>query len=107
MSSAREARSLIAADVLISTNRDVDAGGARDDRPPAGRRPARPARTETLETPTMVRPADGDADAARMVELRAVSQAFPLYGTVDARAAATRTRTICCRTAAPWSGRSC
>ncbi len=77
-----EAKSLIAADVLISTNRDwpaeardtiarrlSDAGGAE--------------RTEMVETPTMVRPGDHSRRVAKMVELRAVQPAFPLYGTVD------------------------
>ena len=38
-------------------------------------------RTESIETPTMSRPADGRV-VARMVELRAVQSGFPLYGTV-------------------------
>jgi putative ABC transport system permease protein len=74
-----EARALIAADVLISTSRDwtpavrdviarrlMDAGAI--------------GATDTVETPTMVRPAAGTA--VRMVELRAVEAAFPLYGTM-------------------------
>jgi putative ABC transport system permease protein len=77
-----EAKSLIAADVLISTNRDwtpeVRAGidrrladaGSTD-------------RTETIETPTMVRPADRSKAVAKMAELRAVQPGFPLYGSVD------------------------
>jgi putative ABC transport system permease protein len=77
-----EAKSLIAADVLIATNRDwtpdarstidrrlADAGGAE--------------RTETVETPTMVRPADRSKAVAKMAELRAVQPRFPLYGTID------------------------
>ena len=77
-----EAKSLIAADVLIGTSRDwtaearqtierrlSDAGGAE--------------RTETIETPTMVRPADRSRPVAKMAELRAVQKAFPLYGRVD------------------------
>ena len=39
------------------------------------------ARTESIETPTMVRADNGDA-TARMVELRAVEAAFPFYGTL-------------------------
>ncbi len=76
----REARSLIAADVLISTNRDW----TPEARQIIDRRLAEAgatARTETIETPTMARPADGRA-VAKMVELRAVQPAFPLYGTV-------------------------
>jgi putative ABC transport system permease protein len=77
----REARSLIAADVLIDTSREwtPEARAAIDGRlAEAGS----PARTETIETPTMVRPADG-RPVARMVELRAVQAGFPLYGNVD------------------------
>ena len=77
----REARSLIAADVLIATNRDWTAAA----RLTIDRRLADAGiteRTETVETPTMVRPADGSKAVARMVELKAVQPAFPLYGTV-------------------------
>ena len=79
---SREAKSLIAADVLISTNREwtpkareiidrrlADAGAT--------------TRTETVETPTMVRPADQAKAVARMVELRGVQAAFPIYGSVE------------------------
>jgi putative ABC transport system permease protein len=74
----QEAKSLIAADVLISTNRDwTPAARATIDR----RLSAYGAidRTDTIETATMVRPAD-DRPVARMVELRAVQPPFPLYG---------------------------
>jgi len=77
----REARSLIAADVLIDTSRDwtPEARQKIDGRlSEAGSI----ARTETIETPTMVRPVD-DRPVARMVELRAVQAGFPLYGSVD------------------------
>ena len=77
----REARSLIAADVLISTNREwtPSARATIDQRlAEAGA----DARTDTVETPTMVRPADSSKVTARMVELRAVGPEFPLYGTV-------------------------
>src|SRR5207244_9785260 len=40
------------------------------------------ARTETIETPTMVRPADPAKPIAKMGELRAVQSGFPLYGAV-------------------------
>src|SRR3954454_23912186 len=65
----REARSLIAADVLIATHRDWTAAA----RPSIDRRLAAAGtieRTETVETPTMVRPADGSKAVARMVELK-------------------------------------
>jgi putative ABC transport system permease protein len=77
-----EAKSLIAADVLMATNRDwtpearatidrrlAEAGGTE--------------RTETVETPTMVRPADRSKAIAKMTELRAVQPRFPLYGSID------------------------
>jgi putative ABC transport system permease protein len=76
----REAKALIAADVLISTN----SGWTEDARQTIDRRLAEFGaleRTESIETPTMSRPADGRV-VARMVELRAVQAAFPLYGTV-------------------------
>ena len=77
----REARSLIAADVLISTNREwTEAARATIDRRLVEAGAA--AHTDTVETPTMVRPADSSKPTARMVELRAVGSEFPLYGTV-------------------------
>jgi len=76
-----EAKALIAADLLVGTNRDwtpeslaiinrrfAEYGGL--------------AKTETIETATMVRPADRSKPIAKMAELRAVQPAFPLYGTV-------------------------
>jgi putative ABC transport system permease protein len=77
-----EAKSLIAADVLIASNRDWTA----EARATIDRRLADAGaveRTETIETPTMVRPADRSKAVAKMVELRAVQAAFPLYGSVD------------------------
>jgi putative ABC transport system permease protein len=75
-----EARSIIASDVLISTNRAwtpevreaLDARLAVDDVI---------ARMESIETATMVRPEEGAA-TARMVELRGVQPGFPFYGQV-------------------------
>ncbi|PWT84077.1 MAG: hypothetical protein C5B57_05495 [Blastocatellia bacterium] len=76
----REAKALIAADVLIATNSDWT--------PEARQTIAQRLMefgaeqwTESVETPTMSRPSDG-RPVARMVELRAVERAFPLYGTV-------------------------
>ena len=76
-----EAKALIAGDLIISTNREW---------PPEAldlieRRLAEAgatAQTETLETATMVRPADQTRPVAKMVELRGVQAAFPLYGSV-------------------------
>src|SRR5215467_9815194 len=76
-----EARSLIAADALISTTRDwtPEARSTIDRRLAAA---GATARTETIETPTMVRPADSSKVAARMVELKAIQPGFPLYGSL-------------------------
>jgi putative ABC transport system permease protein len=80
-----EARVLIAGDVVISSGR------AWTDRDRAlltsWLRPDRGVRTTTasLETATMVRPADAAKATARMVELRGVEAAFPLYGRVRLR----------------------
>src|SRR5262245_36238772 len=76
----KEAKALIAADVLVSTNNDW----AEDARRTIERRFAENGVTEwteSIETPTMSRPADG-RPVARMVELRAIQNAFPLYGRV-------------------------
>lgn len=77
-----EARSLLAADVLISTNRDW----SPEARATIDRRLAEAdasARTEAIETPTMVRPADNSRPVAKMAEMRAVQAGFPLYGSVE------------------------
>jgi putative ABC transport system permease protein len=76
-----EAKALIAADVLISTNREW----TPEARTTIDRRLAQFGalqRTETVETPTMIRPADPSRTVARMSELRAVQEGFPLYGTL-------------------------
>ncbi len=76
-----EAKALIAADVLIGSGRDW----SPQVRATIDRRLAdfgAEATTETIETATMVRPVDGARPVAKMVELRAVQNAFPLYGTV-------------------------
>ena len=77
-----EAKSLIAADVLIATTRDwtADARATIDRRLAAA---GGAERTEMIETPTMVRPADRTKAVAKMAELRAVQSGFPLYGSVD------------------------
>ena len=75
-----EARSIIASDVLVSSNRPW----TREVLDPLNARLAASevlARSEAIETATMVR-AEGGADAARMVELRGVQSAFPFYGRV-------------------------
>src|SRR5262245_17250475 len=74
-----EARSLIAADVLIATNRDwTPEVRAAIDRHLA--EAGASGRTETFEMPTMVRPEDRSRQIAKMAELRAIQPTFPLYG---------------------------
>src|SRR5262245_22149726 len=76
----REARSLIAADVLVQTNRPWDPKTRQRLDDQLGTLPI-VARSESIETATMVRPQVGAA-VARMVELRAVQDGFPFYGTI-------------------------
>jgi putative ABC transport system permease protein len=77
-----EARSLTAADVLISTNRDwtPEVRQIIDRRL---REAGATGETETVETATMARSSDSAQIATRMVELRAVQPAFPLYGQME------------------------
>ena len=76
-----EAKALIAADVLIGTNREwTPAVRQTIERRLAGAGAI--GTTDTIETPTMVRPADTSKTVAKMVELRAVQSSFPLYGAV-------------------------
>ncbi len=86
---AGEARVLIAGDVVLTTGRawtDEDrAIVERWLRPSAGVE----AHTASIETATMVRPADSDKPTARMVELRGVEPGFPLYGRVRLRGGGT------------------
>jgi putative ABC transport system permease protein len=77
----QEARTLIAADVLISTNRPWTAEARRTIDQRLSQFGAT-GRTDTVETPTMVRPADRRKSATRMAELRAIGPEFPLYGTM-------------------------
>ncbi|MEQ1757440.1 MAG: FtsX-like permease family protein [Vicinamibacterales bacterium] len=78
---ARESRSLMAADLLITSNRPftqaVNDAVAREER--AGRVTGR---ADAVEVSTMVRPVDPAKPGARMVELRAVQAPFPFYGTL-------------------------
>ena len=85
---AGQARTLIAADLIVTSAQPLAPTVRRrlESRfAAAGVR----ARTESIETATMVRPAAGGRAAARMVELRGVQPAFPLYGTVELRGGAT------------------
>jgi putative ABC transport system permease protein len=76
----KEAKALIAADVLISTNADWTPE-ARQTIESRLKEFGAQQWTESVETPTMSRPADG-RQVARMVELRAVQSHFPLYGSI-------------------------
>ena len=83
---AGEARALLASDAMLTSNRPwsepVLARMAAEQQ--AGRVLAR---SEAVELPTMVRPAQSSKATSRMVELRAVQAEFPYYGTlaVDGR----------------------
>jgi putative ABC transport system permease protein len=78
---ASESRTLIAADMLLTSNQGftpkVLATLAAEQK--AGRVTAT---SEAIEIPTMVRPADPSKPVTRMVELRAVQREFPFYGTL-------------------------
>ena len=77
----REARAMIASDVIVQTNRawTPELRGRIDAM--LSEAPIL-AETESIETPTMVRPEQGSA-VARMVELRGIEAAFPFYGTLS------------------------
>jgi putative ABC transport system permease protein len=79
---SREARTIVGGDVAISTNRPMaDDLRASLERAIAAAPVA--ARVDSISTPTMARPESGEgAAAAKMVELRGVGAAFPLYGTL-------------------------
>jgi putative ABC transport system permease protein len=85
----REARALIAGDVVIGTNRSwtpqlrAEVDHRLADAPVV-------ARQEAVEVASMVRPAAGEgANAARMVELRGVQAGFPFYGSIGLDGGAT------------------
>jgi putative ABC transport system permease protein len=76
----REARATIASDVLVQSTRawTPEIRAELDDR--LAKAPVQ-ARSESIETATMVR-AEHGAPVARMVELRGVEAGYPFYGTV-------------------------
>ena len=76
----KEARTMIASDVIVQTNRAWTAEVRAKVDAILAEAPV-VAQTESIETPTMVRAEQGIA-VARMVELRAVEAAFPFYGTL-------------------------
>ena len=75
---AGEARSLIAADAIITSNQPLKP--AAIDTIAARLNAAGAQSTRSVEMATMVRPADRADGRARMVELRAVEAGFPYYG---------------------------
>src|SRR5687767_9632499 len=81
---AGEARTLLGADVTLTTNRPWNEAVLKrlDEEARAGRITVR---SDAAEIPTMVRPADTAKVATRMVELRAVGPEFPLYGAFTLR----------------------
>lgn len=76
----REARSTIAADVLVQSNRAWTPAATASIEERLARAPVL-GRSASIETATMVR-AEHGAEVARMVELRGVDDAFPFYGTL-------------------------
>jgi putative ABC transport system permease protein len=75
---AGEARSLVSADAIISSNRPI--GPALAATIDARLKTAGAESTRSVELATMARPADKAGGRARMVELRAVEDGFPYYG---------------------------
>ncbi|HAK55748.1 MAG: ABC transporter permease [Vicinamibacterales bacterium] len=84
----RESRTLLAADVLVQSREAwTDEARALVD----ARLDAAPVleRIESVETATMVRPADPAKAVAKMVELRGVESGFPFYGELELASGAT------------------
>ena len=74
-----EARTLIAADILLSTDRPWPKGTPERIAARVGQI-AGSERVESIEMPTMARPADERVGISKVVELRAVQRGFPFYG---------------------------
>jgi putative ABC transport system permease protein len=76
---AGEARQLLTADVQIDSTRPW-----RPESLAVVEQVARPpvvsARTETIESNTMVRPSEAASEGAMMIELKGIESGFPLYG---------------------------
>lgn len=77
---AGEARTLITADAMITSNQPIkpELAATIDRRLSA----AGAESIRSIELATMTRPSDRDGGRARMVELRAVEDGFPYYGTM-------------------------
>jgi putative ABC transport system permease protein len=75
---AAEARNLLTADVQVDSNRPW----TPETLATIGRitEPFAEARAETIESPTMLRPADPAHEGAMMVELKGIDASFPLVG---------------------------
>ncbi len=76
---AGETRALLAADVEIESEQPWSEAALATIESVLGAEPGL-SRTRSIETPTMVRPADESKAVARVVELRGVEAAFPFYG---------------------------
>ena len=74
-----EARTLIAADILLSSDRPWQQGTPEMVASRVGRIPGA-ARVDTIEMATMARAIDERAGVTKVVELRAVQAGFPFYG---------------------------
>jgi putative ABC transport system permease protein len=74
-----EARALLTADVQVDTNRPwtPEQLAVIDN---LTRSPAVEARTETIEWPTMLRPASAAREGVMMIELKGIERGFPLVG---------------------------
>lgn len=77
-----ESRGLLAADLLIQTNRELDAALRSELDAALAGAPVR-TRTHSVVTGTLARPADPARVAVRLVELRGVEPEFPLYGQIE------------------------
>ena len=75
---AGEARNLLTADVQVDSNRPWTPETLASIDKIA--KPLVDARTETIESPTMLRPADPSREGAMMVELKGIDPGFPLVG---------------------------
>jgi putative ABC transport system permease protein len=75
---ALEARALLTADVQLDTNRPWDKETL--DKINRIADPIATARTETIDSATMIRPADPQHNGAMMIELKGIEPPFPLYG---------------------------
>ena len=74
-----EARTLMAADILLWTDRPWQQGTTERIAARVAGIPGS-SRIESIEMPTMARPVDESAGITKVVELRAVQRGFPFYG---------------------------